>query len=408
MDDNEILTAVNAHLADSAELEQLLLSYFHRANQPANDLVLFGKGETPAVTLRYGSNGRPVSLEAGQTLRPEDRTELRRMIDEELLSPGPIQVARAVMFAGMPTAGFFRFADEIQIIPVPPEAPRPDFAVGEHPFLLEFAFPSSPNATVNGLRRGKRQREISLLLGLLLAPNIHGEPPSVKFHWVLDPIVDGEMGSSYRQGGYSWKGAQPAGESFADTEPYPPLKEVDPMTYYSRSGVGPGDTLEIPSSLANSLEHVGSLDPDDRERFFRAAYWYNQAIAMWIASRSIAFEAFVCAVEALMPQAQGQKACPECGRDRSHGPTRRFSDFVDRYVPELPKKDRTRFYSSRSAISHGGKLLHADQVALGMMGPQGIGEFNDIRSLGTIVRAVLINWLHEPKRQSESASEIAE
>jgi hypothetical protein len=300
------------------------------------------------------------------------------------------------MFTAVPTVGGFRFRDEFQILPLPPEAPRPQFLVGDHPLVLEFAFPSSANPMVNNLRRGKLEREIQLLCSLLLVPALRAQSLFALFHWVHEPTTaDGNLVSSFRQGGYAWPGARFQDDAFSPLAEYPPLGEVDPQTYYGRQGVSATQTLEIPSTFTESLELVRALSNHDRERFLRACYWYQQSSATWLISRSISFEALVCAIEALMPDQQPGDPCQECGRPQGEGLTKIFTDFVDRFVPEIPRQQRRNFYRLRSAISHGGKLLHADEVSWGFGLQQG-AEDQEMRSLSAIVRAVLINWLHTP------------
>jgi len=216
-------------------------------------------------------------------------------------------------------------------------------------------------------------------------PNVHEQSRSVSFHWVYEPMVEGQLISSFRQGGYSWGGANFQSDTFSPTDGLPPLSQIDPQTYYAQRGVASGQTLSVPYNFTESLELVRALSEPERERFLRASYWYQRSFKAWSISRSIASAALVSAIEAIRPDPQ-----------QGVGLRRAFMDFVDRFVPGIPVKDRRHFYELRSAISHGGKLLHADEVAWGIS-MQHANQDGDMRMLSSIVRAALINWLHAPQ-----------
>ena len=77
------------------------------------------------------------------------------------------------------------------------------------------------------------------------------------------------------------------------------------------------------------------------------------------------------------------------------GPTRMFTDFVDDLAPGASATEaRKRFYGIRSALSHGGSLLHSDRRTWSpqMTGAK-IEEWEDIGAIWKLVRLVLVNWL---------------
>jgi hypothetical protein len=380
----DILTDIGAGAVDPAELENVLLSHFSRCHSDGTDTLTYTVEDRPALELKYAKSGKPVSLRTGPAFCPPDRDNLRRKILEELLNPGPVKIGRTVMFSGVPFTGWYRFRDEFQFVPVPAGAPKPEFAAGDHPFILEVAFPSSGNPSVNNLRRGKREREIELLCGLLLVPHVFGQSRYSQFHWVYEPMVDGKLVSSFRQGGYSWDGANFQIDTFSQTETLLPLTQIEPQTYYAMQGISARQVLELPANFTNSVELVRSLSDQEHGRFLRACYWYQQSFKAWLISRSIASAALVSAIEALRPNP------PE-----GVGLREAFVNFVDQFAPGVPVADRRSFYQLRSAISHGGKLLHSDEVAWGIS-LQHMTEDHDLRSLSAIVRTALINWLNTP------------
>ena len=77
-------------------------------------------------------------------------------------------VGRCHVFSQYRIQGFVRVKNDIQIVPLPDEAPKPDFELAKHPGLLQFSYPKSSNRSINQFRRPKREREILLLLNVLL------------------------------------------------------------------------------------------------------------------------------------------------------------------------------------------------------------------------------------------------
>ena len=77
-------------------------------------------------------------------------------------------VGTSYVFSQYRIQGFVRVKNDIQIVPLPDEAPKPDFELAKHPGLLQFSYPKSSNRSINQFRRPKREREILLLLNVLL------------------------------------------------------------------------------------------------------------------------------------------------------------------------------------------------------------------------------------------------
>ena len=189
------------------------------------------------------------------------------------------------------------------------------------------------------------------------------------------------MRSVHRQELYTWPGGQALVESFSSVDGIPPMARIPPQTYYTRFGIYRDQQLEIPENFTDLLKLFHQLPFTERERFLRASYWFQHAQGVWNRSASAAFVAFISSVETLMPKAPTRSRCPTCEQLVGPGPTAQFKAFVDRLAPDssVPPADRRRFYSLRSALSHGGRLLHSDQATLGM-GPLGMNDASELGS----------------------------
>ena len=170
------------------------------------------------------------------------------------------------------------------------------------------------------------------------------------------------------------------------------MTEVDPVEYYGRRGIRPGQIVDVPSSFTDTLRKYFALDRSERDRFLRASFWFQNARTT--DSSSAMFTALISAVEALMPSDPGGPSCPECHRSTGPGPTARFATFVDDLAPGIPNQARRRLYSIRSALSHGGSLLPSDRSHLsGAMTQPHLEEWEDILLAEQLVRTTLVNWL---------------
>jgi hypothetical protein len=159
--------------------------------------------------------------------------------------------------------------------------------------------------------------------------------------------------------------------------------------------MSPGTPLDLPDVLEQLLDAIFAASRDDRDRFLRAAHWFQYARRVANVSRSGAYTALVSAVEALMGDVTPESICPDCQRPLGTGPTKRFIDFVEQYAPAtgVTAKDRRKLYSLRSALSHGGTLLHSDRYVWGGMTSASLSEDDDQRAMWLLVRVVLVNWL---------------
>jgi hypothetical protein len=312
-----------------------------------------------------------------------------------LLSDAKPRVLRQVLFSAAPTTGHFKYKDQFQILPAPPAAPRPDQFIGQHPFILEYAVRTSPNFVITNLRQAKIARELELILSTLLIFRVSGLGSELRRHWVIDYRGDQAIHrSQFLQEGYAWDGAIAECQDFLATGDTPPMPTVEINEYYGFLGLALDRTLDLPDNFTRQLDQFHRLDVAEREKFLRASYWFRHASTVFTYSKSASFVALVSAIEVIMPEQEAGQKCPECNSDIGPGLTQRFVDFVESLIPGsgISEKDRRRFYRTRSALSHGGKLFATDHGLWGFT-PKKLGEDIDARTMWRIVQVVLYNWL---------------
>ena len=392
----DYFSALHCSETDQREFEYVVGEYFgHGRLVGAQEIYHARTGGGCALRLQYDDNGKLTKILAGADLEPGQIEELQKKIEKELLSAAARKVRRHVLFAVVPTVGFFRYKGVFQIVPVPPEAPRPKQILGEHPFFLEFALGISSNFAITNLRHAKTERQLELALSSILAYHITSIGPTLQQHWSIDLVGDTiVLPSKFLQEGYSWNGAVLEIDDFSSTQGLPALETVDLNTYYSTRGISVDQKLNIPSDAEDQLDHFFALSVDNREKFLRASYWFQHADVVFNQSRSASFIALVSAIEALMPPPKGGKQCTHCKQMLGIGPTKQFIDFVEALIPDasIPESERKRFYRARSALSHGGKLLANDHGVWGFT-PRQLGEGQDADMVWRIAQAVLHNWL---------------
>jgi hypothetical protein len=393
MSGDSVVEELRANEVDQSEFEYVLSRYFGTAVASSPETIRYPATADFALELHY-EDGRLVDIVAGPALTRLELTGVRQRIETELLTATGTAVGRVVLFASVPVTGYFRYQNLFQWVPAPAEAPHPPFTMAEHPFLLEFHFRQSPDAGIRQLRRAILERELELLAAGLLEFTIRGHGRLAHHHWVLmqDDVTQPWI-SAYRQEMYIWPGLVLEGGEFTDIGALPRLAAVDPVEYYARGGIGPDRVLEIPATLTDLVERFFGLPRSERERFLRACFWFQHAHTM--RPRSAAFTSMTSAVEALIPTVKGAPVCEQCKRPTGAGPTRMFSEFVDDLAPGASTVEtRRRFYGTRSALSHGGSLLHSDRRTWSphMTGAQ-IEEWEDIGAMWKLVRLVLVNWL---------------
>ncbi len=377
---------------DDDELKVVLSSVLPRGAQFRADEVEYRTmADEWALSLQY-REGRIVSAVAGPAMTSELAEQARTAIEQVLLTPTDSKVCRWTLFSTRPVEGCWRYRDQFQIVPAPPDAPRPAELMAEHPFLLDFLFEDSAVGRIRHHRYVRRASDLTLVLNLLLRPRISSPSNRGRKHWVwVWPPERSVPDTLWAQEGYMIPNFQYIIDDFPVAADVPPLQEVAAETYYDLRA-GYADTLTIPAELVRLLDAFSGLNGDDRERFLRACFWYHTASTVWDYSQSLHLTSLVNAIECLA------SVGPE--RSTSEGPSRLFLSFMKRFAPGRPSRTRlNKIYDVRGEITHGERLLYLDKSSPS----SGLDQTSTLdREIGDnaslLCRGALINWLwsHDP------------
>ena len=160
---DDVYAILRCSEVDQGELEQLLVFFYGSGHHlSANEITHSRKGSGVALRALYNMDGRLHKVLVGPDALPDDVEQLRSTIEAELLIDAKPRIRRQVLFSAVPATGHFKYKDQFQILPAPPAAPRPDQFIGQHPFILEYAVPTSPNFVITSLRQAKIARELEL------------------------------------------------------------------------------------------------------------------------------------------------------------------------------------------------------------------------------------------------------
>ncbi|HSY46914.1 MAG TPA: hypothetical protein VK800_12750 [Steroidobacteraceae bacterium] len=395
--ENDLRSTFLGDQVDQSELEQLLQMHFGSASSQTSEEIQYARPQqAAALIVRYGDDGKPARIEPGPGLRPDDVPQIVDKIQRLLVDPADVAIGQIVLFARLPMSGYFRYQDLFQLIPVPPDAPRPRFALAQHPLLLQYRFPGSPDVMIKMLRSARVGRELELLCTALTFNIQGGMGNVVRHHWSLVGAENpATWRSEYCSEGYTWPGANGLPAAYSSLEGLQAVERMPAQSYYAQLGISVGQQLRLPDAFEELLGAYFARTPEDREKFMRASHWYQYAQRTSSYSHSGSYNALVSAVEALMPDAVPDSYCDCCRRPMGAGSTKRFVEFVERHAPgpAVTAKQRRELYSLRSALSHGGRLLHTDRFSWAGMTPAYVADFNNQQGLWQLVRLVLVNWL---------------
>lgn len=336
----------------SDEFEVLMSSRGGESRQSKRTVI----HEDGRLVVHYAKNHQISAIWVDDDYGESALHELEGQVREAVSQDGT-EIARQYLHSMYITDSFYRYGDDFQILPAPPDAPHPTFLHAPHPFLLEYRFETSPNSIVSQHRSMRRFSELCFVLNALL--HTLTLPRNTGAHeWVV--IAGPEWESKYLQVGY-WGGKQyrpKSADGFSTVEGLKPLERVDAKSYYTQIGVISGNRLQLPDSLEESLAAYDRLDSDAKARFCRASYWSQVSYQVFTISQSASFAALVSAIEVFLPNPEIR--CKKCGRPTSKdcctqckqplsGPTKAFRDFVEVYVPASRRLTETSYTTAGQA-----------------------------------------------------------
>jgi|HubBroStandDraft_6_1064221.scaffolds.fasta_scaffold00261_30 hypothetical protein len=386
---------IRASEIELGELHWLLLQRFKGAMQPTPDEVVYpGHPTQYSVKICLGKVGIKDVLQ-GPNLDTADIDSLQSQIISELLAPIETRIANVILFSHLPVDGWYRYRDCFQILPIADTAPRPTFLLADHPFVLQFRFPTSSNWSIRNFRRSARQGQLVSVLGALLAGSVWSLSETGDHRWtVLSDEVGIPLRTEYLPVGYICPGFVAESDEFSAVDGLRNLPRRSHHEYFFSWGLSGESCFEVPESLDGLLDGFYNLPADHREQFLRASYWFELARTHYTSSRSATFAALISSIETLMPSKEKSSACKECGQSLGKSTTQRFVDFVEQMAPSADgiAKARKELYRVRSTLLHGGRLLDSDRVgicpALGLA-----SEFENMNYAQRLGRLVLANWL---------------
>jgi hypothetical protein len=387
---------------DHSEALQVISQHFASSRSTPNGDVDYPNSDRYAIRVRH-KHGELVEIRPGPALTSETLRQLQSKIFSDLVEDEGTSIQRCILFASQPVMGCFRSrTDRLRILPPPTNAPKPPYLVADHPFVLEFPMHGSKNSLISILRRTRQMLEWVSVLNAILTPKIRALGPRMRHMWALCPAVGSD--TSYQrvnfvQEYYAVDGFAGEASAFSDdARPAPTALQSD---YYGNT-LRPTQELDVPDCLSELIESFVQLGPSDRKRFLRAAHWVSVGNDQWNIHVSSYFISLITAVETLVPPAMHAEKCATCGRDAGPGPTQRFHDFVEQYLPANKfTLNRKYLYRVRSDLAHGWKLFQVDVAPwLADLTTTALEEREAWMDLAQTVRIVLVNWLKSKAGQA--------
>jgi hypothetical protein len=380
---------------DSDELAFLLSQHFKGADYPSERQVDYPHAERPLISLIYDSKGVVQSIIPGHDLTGEAVNRIMRDVQEKLLSPPVAKTYNMILFAHVPTEGYWRYRDQLVIRRAPDQAPRPIAITGQHPLVLEVAYAGAEDGYTDKIRWERESHKWALLLTLLV-PGLQ-IPRRVEFNhtWVVPtsyPPPPGPHTSIESQEVYLFPGLHAGVTKLSEQGSLPEIELVETVPI----AIDHGQVLTFSRQTTTRLDAFSSLSEVKKARILRSAYWLHHSIDVWRLSKSASYQSIIQAVEAVIDVPKGQPQCLECHRTLGPGPTKLFTEFLDRYAPapQGSKSARNVLYGTRSSLTHGDALLHMDHGTMfAWHKPIAPYEHALVSEARQICRQAIITWL---------------
>jgi hypothetical protein len=374
------------------ELATTLGRFFGMSRWESGRVVDYLEGGDTALRVVYEKRGYGIhDVERGPSLTDGRLSELQARIEETLLADHGTVVCRDFLFSGLRVAGYWRHADQWQMLPAPDGAPQRDTELGPHPFVIEFLVRESSDRGIRHVRKERRLWELHVLLALLLQAGVHRIGPRAGQMWAYS-FEDTSV--HYVQEGYSAPGFVAVQADFTDPGSLDRMTEVPEDEYFGRRGISVEDSpLQVPASLGEVATRLDAASEEVRDGFLLSAYWRERFQVTWDLSTSLSYIAVINALEVLLPETEVDR-CPTCGLNRAPGPTRKLKNLLDTYAPEIEFNDRAKLYRLRSGLVHGGSLMGHDLPrGFGALVPRTQEEMDTFSAALRFSRLAAVRWL---------------
>ena len=341
-----------------------------------------------------------------------------------------------------PLLGWYRYSDLFQLRPPSPEAPRPPYAMGDHPLILELRVDLrippdrstdrwhrdqwerdrdeelSPGATDEWLaayrqstqmsRRQALVKELTVLLTTLAGYTFFTYDGDQSWFVPHDPSHAGAApvwgSTSYGAlGGISSGG----GLSEAVGEPAPLVpRRTRVQLVQDAWAISEPHRIEFPDDLSALLDVYFALESGRKEAFYAASHLWVQCHSLTSKAPSLSLVAAASAVETLvrMDEPEVPPSCPWCQTPESleycvrcRAPRYRlasgFRNFFVTYGGPSLGHFANRLYAFRSGISPAGSLLRKEFFDSGFN--KG-GEDEQMLfgiDVPRLARGAIVNWL---------------
>lgn len=382
---------------DPGEVLDVLVSRFQRATSVEDGIVeIPASGSECCIRLEFGVGAESsviTKIEPGPAFAEDAWSAAVQAVDEALLN-GPDVIVRAVGFHSVPVTGAWRSGrTTLQIMPVPPEAPRPPAVMGDHPFVLEFAVRKSPHSMVNWKRRVHVGSRWAHFLNVVLVRRTFLLGPRSEQAWGIEVASDEPKTVWVQFPFYSLPEFRVEQEELSDISSFSKIQILDNETYYNQRGISGEDGFTIPVLMEDAISAYISLDKQAKLRFETAAHWLSTAHSVWHQSASLSFQALVSAIECACRRDERRRCdCCEACRQYDDAATSRFRGFLEKYGGS-DRKAAGELYKVRSELTHGARLLRIDEGLSMSLDRRSMEERNHFEHLWQASRVALLNWL---------------
>ena len=350
------------------ELEVVFLSYFGQGEHPNSLHYKFSKSldKDVFITVTYDNKRKMTEITPSPKLSKQNIQDLKKRISEELIDNQTISVGQQVCFSqnNRSVEGYFKYKDIFQLVPVPSHAPRQEYVVGGHPFLLQYKYVSSSNISVDNARRMKRVTELGLLIHFLSGSVVIYPSVYIEFAWVFNRADDKDFSTSLKQIAYHYEGLTTKLEGYSSVE------SLNLIPFGERHS----NELTLKINSSQLLDKVFSLDSKQYDRLIKSLYWYYISNKTWLLSHSLSYVSLITSIECLLEKVdkcscgtakahKGLELCDICGESKFRI-GKSIKEFFEKHAKttfdQMSSEEKKQIYNIRSGMVHGADIYPRD------------------------------------------------